>query len=646
MTPATIPIFELDHAPGPQEPEQITTNGSYQPLPHDCIGITPPGEPLPACCIYGYIYYHDAPTAGVNVQIESAHGILNRTTLVGGLSGRPFFSANLSAAPLSVSSGDTITLTASWSNMISRRTWIVQPEGQQVDLGLVAGYQALDSSPTDLRAADAAVLAYSTFFGGGGSDNARHLAVDGEGNIYIVGDTDSTNLPTTPGAYDGSHNGNTDVFVAKLSANGSALLYSTYLGGSGEDYGAAIALDGEGNIYITGDTRSANFPVTPGAYDTTYNGGQDVFVAKLNAASGALIYSTYLGGNSDQSSYDIAVDDAGSVYVGGATYGGFPVTSGAAQTTFGGYIDLFATKLSPDGSSLVYSTYLGGWSYDGNPGIAVDDEGNAYLAAHTHSTDFPTTPGAYDTVCDNCYTNVSTDATVTKLSADGSEFIYSTFVGGADDDCGESFHEIAVDPAGNAYLAGETCSDDYPTTPGALQQVFHGGEYDAVVTKLNADGSDLLYSTYLGGAANDRSLGTAIDAAGRAYVAGYTDSTDFPTAFPLQPANGGGRDIFIVQLDQDASTLLYGTYLGGSGNETQGSWTWMGFAQAMGGLYLAAATSSADLPTTPGVYDRSFNGGAYDAFVTKIVTIQPPEVWARMQAGRNGVPIKARRKES
>jgi hypothetical protein len=496
--------------------------------------------------------------------------------------------------------------------------------------GQVKGASALRLPFSDrgmMAGSTTSTLQYSTFFGGGNSDDKVDLAVDDEGNVYIAGTTSSPDLPTTPGAYDRWYNGNTDVFLAKLSADGSTLLYSTYLGGSGEEMGLAIAVDDEGNVYITGLTYSVDFPATPGALDTTLDGGRDAFVAKLNAAGDELLYATYLGGISWDYGFCIAIDDAGSAFVGGFTHGSFPVTPGAAQTTFGGFGDGFVAKLSPDGSAMVYGTYLGGSSWEGIEGITVDAAGNAYVATHTHSPDFPTTPGAYDRVCDNCATNVSTDAAAAKLSANGSEFLYSTLVGGADPYCGEAFRDVVVDSDGNAYLTGESCSVDYPTTPGALQGTFGGGEADAIVTKVNADGSDLLYSTYLGGTGRDSGGGIAIDAMGKAYVAGATDSIDFPTAFPLQSTNAGGKDTFIAQLAQDASILLYGTYFGGGGDEV-GDQKWVGFACAKHDIYLASATSSIDLPTTPAAYDVSFNGGAYDAFVAHLYKNDTPTAMA------------------
>ena len=304
-------------------------------------------------------------------------------------------------------------------------------------------------------------------------------------------------------------------------------------------------MDSAGNAYITGHTFSTDFPTTPGASDTTLNGDRDGFVAKLNAAGNGLVYSTYLGGDNWDYGKCIAIDDSGSAYVGGFTHGSFPVTAGAAQTVFGGMGDGFATKLSPDGHAILYSTYLGGNSWEAIAGIAVDHTGHAHLATGSASADFPTTPGAYDRVAG------SGDAAVAKLSADGSKFDYSTFVGGTGASGQEWFQDVAVDGVGNAYLIGQSDETDFPTTPNALLRSLSGGA-DAVVVKLNADGSGLLYSTYLGGSGADRGYGIAIDETGNAYITGRTTSTNLPTVNPLQAANAGGYDAFLAVVNSDA----------------------------------------------------------------------------------------------
>lgn len=387
-------------------------------------------------------------------------------------------------------------------------------------------------------------LVYATYLGGSGWDQGeqRSIAVDGTGSAYVTGLTESTDFPTTPGAFDTSFNGLVDVFVTKLDTTGSALVYSTYLGGSIADSGSGIAVDDAGSAYITGRAESANFPTTPGAFDITYNGGNDAFVTKLDPTGSALAYSTYFGGSGVDIGGGIAVDAAGSAYVSGY-YGSsdFPTTPGAFDTTFNGGNDSWVAKLDPTGSALVYSTYLGGSGFEGSSAIALDGAGNAYVTGGTDSPDFPTTPGALDTTLTG-----ATDAFVTKLDPTGSALAYSTYLGGSATDWG---YGVAVDDAGSAYVAGETGSPDFPTTPGAFDTTFNGGPLDAFVTKLDPTASALIDSTYLGGNGRDNGLGIALDGAGSVYVTGNTVSTDFPTtpgAFDTT-FGGGFEDAFVAK---------------------------------------------------------------------------------------------------
>ena len=325
-------------------------------------------------------------------------------------------------------------------------------------------------------------LVYSTYLGGTSYDTGTGIAVDTAGNAYVTGTTGSADFPTTLGAYQTTYGGNGDAFVTKLNPTGTALVYSTYLGGTSDDVGYGIAVDTAGNAYVTGYTTSYTtspyFPTTAGAYQTSFGGGyDDAFVTKLNPTGTALVYSTYLGGTSDDVGYGIAVDTAGDAYVAGYTTSPFPTTAGAYQTTFGGgYDDAFVTKLNPTGTALVYSTYLGGTSYDTGTGIAVDTAGNAYVTGTTGSADFPTTLGAYQTTYGG-----NGDAFVTKLNPMGTALVYSTYLGGTGNEVG---YGIAVDTAGNAYVTGFTTSTtDFPTTAGAYQTSFGGGD-DAFVAKF------------------------------------------------------------------------------------------------------------------------------------------------------------------
>jgi len=324
-------------------------------------------------------------------------------------------------------------------------------------------------------------LVYSTFLGGSGNETSGGVAVDAAGAAYTTGFTDSVDFPTTPGAFDASYNGGLDVFVSKLNPAGSALVYSTFLGGGDFDASSGIAVDAAGNAYVTGSTFSADFPTSPGAFDTSFNGTADVFVTKLDAAGSALVYSTYLGGSGGEGAQHIAVDATGAAYVAGGTASAdFPTTAGAFDTSINGARDAFVTKLNATGSALAYSTFLGGSRDDLANGIAVDATGAAYVTGSTSSTDFPTTAGAFDTSFNGGLGFTVSDAFATKLDATGSALVYSTFLGGS---ANEGAAGIAVDAAGGAYVAGNTSSPDFPTTPGAFSTSIRGGS-EGFITKI------------------------------------------------------------------------------------------------------------------------------------------------------------------
>lgn len=383
-------------------------------------------------------------------------------------------------------------------------------------------------------------LVYSTYLGGSASDSGQNIAVDAAGNAYITGRTYSDNFPVTPGAVQTTFGGSSDVFVTKLNAAGSALVYSTYLGGTGHDYGLGIAIDSAGEAYVTGFTASADFPTTAGAFQTVYGGNNDGFISKLNAAGSSLVYSTFLGGSGGDNGTAITVDSAGNAYVTGNTASAnFPTTAGAFQTSRRGTGDVFATKINPTGSALVYSTYLGGSLTEYGYGISVDAAGNAYVGGYTRSADYPTTPGAYQPAFGG-----TNDAFMTKLNPGGSALVYSTYLGRTNT---QIAYGSGLDPLGNAFLAGYTLSDDFPTTPDAIQTTI-GGPRDAFATKFNPDGSALVYSTLLGGAGVDSGSAITGDAAGSMYVTGYTLSSDFPvTPGAFQTTLGGLVDVFVAK---------------------------------------------------------------------------------------------------
>ncbi len=388
-------------------------------------------------------------------------------------------------------------------------------------------------------------LIYSTFIGGSDLDFGRRIAVDRLGNAYITGQTKSTNFPTTAGAFDRSFNVLTcprcgidqyDAFVAKLNPAGSALVYSTFLGGTDIDDARGIAVDGSGNAYVTGETTSPDFPTTAGALSRTNHGAYDVFVTKLNAAGSALIYSTYLGGTDVDNGERIAVDaDGQALVLGFSSSSDFPTTAGALDVTANGGFDITLTKLNAAGTGLVYSTFLGGSDSEFAGGLAVDAAGNTYVSGTTASVNFPTTAGAVDR------TQQGGDAFVSKINPAGSALIYSTLLGGTASDGATA---VQADAAGNAWVTGITSSIDFPVTPNAAPTSFHGVA-DAFVTELNAQGSALLYSTYLGGTQSDGGDDAALEEGLGIYVAGHTYSSDFPaTAAAYDTAFNGDPSIF------------------------------------------------------------------------------------------------------
>jgi hypothetical protein len=480
---------------------------------------------------------------------------------------------------------------------------------------------------------DPVILSYSTYLGGTSFEEGRGIAVDVNGNAYVMGKTGNT-LPTTLGASQPAFSGGSDAFVAKLNSTGSALVYSTYLGGSRTELGYAITVDADGSAYLTGATSSTDFPTTPGAFQLACDGGPvnangdcqwDAFVTKLNATGSELVYSTYLGGSFLDGGQGIAVDSDGNAYVAGATQSSnFPTTPGSFQPSQSGCCGAFVTKLNPSGSALVYSTYLGG--ANGARGIALDTFGNAYVTGSAGASNFPITLGAFQPIHGG-----KTDAFALKLNSAGSALIYSTYLGGSEQDFG---YGIAVDADHNAYVSGFTESSNFLVTPGVFQPINRGGG-DAFVTKLNRDGSALVYSTFLGGSKEDHGFSIAVDTLGNAHVTGRTgpvlgpnccnDTNDFPTTpGAFQPLYGGDRsDAFVTKLNDNGSFLLYSTYLGGVSTDEG-----FGIAvDASSNAYVTGITgdcfnpdcSTNNFPTTPGAFQPNY-GGSGDAFVAKLPT--------------------------
>jgi len=469
------------------------------------------------------------------------------------------------------------------------------------------------------------VLSYSTYLGGSGLEEGNGIAVDATGAVYVTGSTTSTNFPTVNAAQPTLNEGGLDIYVAKLTPDGTALVYATYLGGSDYEIVADIAIDSAGAAYVSALTRSSDFPMV-NAFQPANKGGTDAVVAKLSADGSRLIYSTYLGGSGDELGYGpggsqsvaaIAVDLAGAAYIAGGTRSPDFPTVNALQPMRNG-LDAFVAKIAPDGTALLYSTYLGGAVGDVATDIAVDSLGAAYVVGSTQSADFPT-------VNPIAGFGGHWDAFVAKLAPDGSRFIYSTYLGGSSFDGG---YGIAVDASGAAYVTGETDSSDFPTM-NALQPQVGGSTYDAFVVKIAPEGGAMVYGTYLGGADWDRGYGIAVDTAGAAHVSGVTLSVNFPTMNPLQPALRGDMDVFVSKLSPNGAALVYSTYLGGSRgdgidygylfnpglNAIQSSMA--SAVDLTGATYVTGQTKSSDFPTTTSLQERCSGGGS-DAFVVKI----------------------------
>lgn len=438
-------------------------------------------------------------------------------------------------------------------------------------------------------------LSFSTYLGAAGTDNATGIAVDSNGYVYVAGWTESGVA------------GGVDATVTKLSPDGKTVAWRVFLGGNGDDRASAIASDPAGAVYVAGWTSSQNFPVK-GAYQNVKSGGRDAFVVKLNP-DGTTAYSTFFGGAQNDAANGIAVDSAGNVYVAGETTSPALPVQYPWQAINRGGSDAFVAKFGSAGN-LLYATFLGGALDDRARAIAADGAGNAYITGETSSSDFPSV-GALQSSSGG-----GQDAFVLKLSA-GGNVMYSTYLGGSGGTAGlpESGAAIAVDAAGNAYVAGVTSSGNFPIL-NAVQSRPAGGVTDAFVARLNSSGNALMYSTYLGGSSVDYATAIAIDAAGSAWVAGYTASTDLPVKSAVQAANGGSYDAFVTQFSPDGRTILQNTYFGGSGSDSANA-----IVVATGDTYVAGQTASTNFPVKNPT--QAASAGMSDSFVVRFTA--PPK---------------------
>lgn len=379
-------------------------------------------------------------------------------------------------------------------------------------------------------------IVYATYLGGSGRDYVTGIAVDAQGNAYLSGYTDSPDFPVV-NAVQGTRRGAQDAFVAKLNPDGSALVYSTYLGGSGDDLARAIAIDASGEAVVAGGTTSADFPTSEGAAGRTYGGSGDAFASRLSASGSRLVYSTYLGGSGPDEARGIALDGDGNAYAGGTTgSNNFPVRN-ALQAARAGGEDLFLAKLAASGAEVVFSTYLGGQGNEAAGGVAVDREGNIHFTGRTESRDFPLRNPSQAG-----FGGGFVDAVLMKVAADGRTLLYSTYLGGSGIDAGE---DVAADAGGQAYVTGFTDSADFPAL--GLPAVTGNQGDGAFAVKFESGGSPV-YTILLGGNRQDQGLGIAVDAGGAAYVTGGTLSGDFPAVNARQAAMAGSGDAFLFRI--------------------------------------------------------------------------------------------------
>lgn len=467
------------------------------------------------------------------------------------------------------------------------------------------------------------VISYSTLLGGTKDDFGYGIAAGNDGSVFVTGYTKSIDFPISPGAAQPTHGGTAgsdDVFITKLNPATGQLMYSTYIGGTGSDGAVAIAVDELGQVYLAGGTGSTNFPVTADRLAENKS-GIDGFVTKLSA-TGALMYSTYLGGGGHEEAIGLAIDGDKNIYVTGYTHStNFPVV-GAIQPTKaadGGSADVFVTKIAASGTVLVYSTYLGGNGYDFPIALVLDTDGQVTIAGYSRSSNFPLAGGSAPF-------GGLTDAFVTRLTATGSALVFSRYLGGAGED---EAHGVAVDPAGSAYVSGFTGSANFPVVmPYSTDQ----GGIDAFVTKVDLTGS-IVYSTYLGGAANDFGRAVAVDGAGQAHIVGDTLSPDFPVRAPVQ-TYGAVEDTFVTKLNAAGSDLIFSSHVGGNGID-------LGRRIALdpgGRIFITGNTTSTNYPVVNPLHGQK-TGWNVMVTVIELVTVTTVTPAAVLNTGGSAVTI-------
>ncbi len=446
---------------------------------------------------------------------------------------------------------------------------------------------------------------YSTYIGGTEGEDATKVAFDNEGNTILIGQTPSEDFPITAGAFQNTHGGGSgdwDGFVAKFSPSGD-LLYSSFLGGSAYEHVTSVNIDSGNNIVLTGTTASSDFPTTPNAYDSTFGGGvHDAFIMKI-APNGTLLYSSYFGGAGDDWIYGIQFDSNGNYMFSGWTSSSGLGTTGALHEDLIGGTDGFIARVSSNGAALQMFSYLGGTGNDRIYVMDIDSSYNYVLGGITASSNYEVTGGAFQSS-----STADGDAVLTKINHDGNTLVYSTYLGGSDEDLGLT---VVVDSADNMILSGYTQSDDLAVY-NAQQDTFGGGTADIFVAKFNTTGS-IQFLTYLGGIGTDYCWDIAVDPSDNIVACGRTSSSDYPAHDGLNDTHSGSYDAVATKYTPDGQTIIASSFVGGSGADIG-----EGIAvDSSGNVVISGRTASDDFPVTSGAYQEERDGST-DVFVCHI----------------------------
>ncbi|GJM22246.1 MAG: hypothetical protein DHS20C15_21610 [Planctomycetota bacterium] len=463
-------------------------------------------------------------------------------------------------------------------------------------------------------------LRWASFVGGGNVDFAEDLIVQGGAGVTVVGATLPSGYPATVGAYDPTLNGGRDAVVTRLSAEGDALVFSTFLGGSFDDEVLSAASDGASGTVLAGWTASANFPITPGAHDSSFGGGNglfasDAFVARLSSDGSELLLSSFFGGSEDDMARAVAVDDDGTLFVGGLSLSSdLDLGQNSPDDSFAGggndVGDAFLAAFAP-GGGLVWGRYLGASGDELVNALAIDPEGDLLAAGWTSSVDFPTTPGAAQSARGG-----TSDAWVARFDAQNGELDAASLLGGAQD---ENALDIVAADDGRVLITGTSLSNDFPTTLGAPQAASAGGAFygDVYLARFDATLSNVDFSTYLGGSADDFPVALQLEATGSVLLAGWTKSNNLPLTSDALQSAGGGTDAFVARIDPDTNAFVHVSQLGAAQTDKAAG---MGLCPD-GDVILAGWTSSPAFPVTSGAYDTNFDGVAGllgDIFVARL----------------------------